>query len=71
VRAVAFVTARAGLAVPEQDVIAHVAARLAKYKVPVRVIAVDAFPTTASANGTKVQKTKLRDMAESLLGQQG
>ncbi|MGE4239393.1 AMP-binding protein [Ramlibacter sp.] len=67
VRPVAFVIARPGQPVPEKDIVAHVAARLAKYKVPVRIIALDAFPTTASANGTKVQKTKLRDMAEAAL----
>jgi fatty-acyl-CoA synthase len=66
---VAFVIARAGVELREQDVIAHLAQRLARYKVPVRVIAVEAFPATASANGTKVQKTKLRDMAEALLAQ--
>lgn len=68
-RPVAFVVAREGRDVPEQEVIAHVAGRLARYKVPVRVIAVEAFPTTVSANGTKVQKGKLRDMAETVLAQ--
>ena len=71
VRPVAFVLARPGMSVDEAAVIRHVAGRLAKYKVPVRIVTVQEFPTTASANGTKVQKTKLRDMAESLLAQQG
>ena len=41
--------------------IAHCRTRLAIYKVPVRVVAVDEFPTTPSANGTKIQRNKLRD----------
>ena len=68
-RPVAFVIARAGALVAEELVLAHVAARLAKYKVPVRLIALDAFPTTPGANGTKVQKNRLREMAEALLAQ--
>jgi fatty-acyl-CoA synthase len=48
-------------------VIAHVAARLARYKVPRRVFRVEAFPVTPGANATKIQKGKLREMAEALL----
>lgn len=66
VRAVAFVTLRQGQAFEEHEVVAHVAGRLAKYKVPTRVVALDVFPTTDGANGTKVQKAKLRAMAETL-----
>ncbi len=62
-RAVAFVIA-AGDAFDEQAVIAHCAAHLAGYKVPARVFAVDAFPTTQSANGTKIRKATLRAWAE-------
>jgi fatty-acyl-CoA synthase len=64
-RAVAFV-------LPEEDafdeaaVLDHCATGLAKYKVPARVIALDAFPVTQSANGIKIQKKKLREMAEAL-----
>ena len=39
---------------------------LAGYKTPVRVVPIDAFPTVASANGTKIQKVKLRQMAAEL-----
>jgi fatty-acyl-CoA synthase len=35
--------------------------------VPVRIFALDAFPTTTSANGTKVQRAKLREMAQARL----
>jgi fatty-acyl-CoA synthase len=50
--------------------ITHCQARLARYKVPVRIIAIEAFPTTPSANGSKIQRTKLRDMAEASLADQ-
>jgi fatty-acyl-CoA synthase len=45
----------------------HCKAGLAGFKVPERCIALDAFPTTASANGTKIQRVKLREMAQQLL----
>lgn len=64
-RPVAFVIASGP--VHEQAAIEHCASRLARYKVPVRVTAIDAFPTTPSANGNKIQKAKLRSLAESLL----
>ncbi len=60
-RPVAFVIAPEGL--DEQEAIRHCRRRLARYKVPVRVIVIDEFPTTTSANGTKIQKNKLRAMA--------
>ena len=41
--------------------------KLAKYKVPVRIIAIDEFPVTPSANGDKIQRTKLRDLATAAL----
>lgn len=66
-RPVAFVRMRPGATLDEAAVIAHVGARLARYKVPVRVFAIDAFPVTDGANGTKIQKTRLRDLAQSML----
>ncbi len=39
---------------------------MANYKVPVRAAAIDAFPVTHSANGTKIQKAELRRMAEAM-----
>jgi len=60
-RPIAFVTAAAD---PDEDaLLAWCRERLASYKVPARVFAIDAFPTTASANGTKIQKARLRDIA--------
>lgn len=66
-RPVAFVRLRAGQSADEQTLIAYTADRIAKYKVPVRVFFIDEFPTTPSANGTKIQKTRLREMAEERL----
>ncbi|MEN9317378.1 MAG: hypothetical protein RIS35_3771, partial [Pseudomonadota bacterium] len=66
-RPVAFVRLQPGATLDEASVIAHVGARLARYKVPVRVFAIEAFPVTDGANGTKIQKTRLRDMAQSML----
>ncbi|MEX2481991.1 MAG: AMP-binding protein [Gammaproteobacteria bacterium] len=65
-RPVAFVLAAATEAVNEAAIIAWCGERLASYKVPARVFALDAFPATASANGTKIQKARLREMAASL-----
>lgn len=41
--------------------------RLASFKVPARIWPVREFPNTASANGTKVQRVRLRQMAQELL----
>ena len=64
-RPVAFVVAPEG--VDEAAVISHCEANLARYKVPVKVIALDAFPVTPSANGNKIQNVKLREMAAEAL----
>ena len=47
--------------------IARCRERLARYKVPVRVLVVAEFPTTPGPNGTKIQKTRLRDLATAAL----
>jgi fatty-acyl-CoA synthase len=65
--AVAFVILREGAALDEKGVIAHVAGRLARYKVPQRVFPIEAFPVTPGANATKIQKGKLREIAEAKL----
>ena len=39
-----------------------------KYKVPARVFATGEFPVTPGANATKIQKHKLREEAERLMG---
>ena len=67
----AFVILAEGTALDEGALTAHCAARMAKFKVPVRIQAIDAFPVTPGANATKIQKHKLREMAEAALGATG
>ena len=50
-----------------QALIDAVSARLAAFKVPARIWFVDAFPATASANGLKFQRAKMREQAIGLL----
>jgi fatty-acyl-CoA synthase len=70
-RPVAFVTCKPGALFDEDGVKAHCVASLARYKVPVRIILVDAFPTTMSPNGIKIQKAKLREKASAMLSASG
>ncbi len=67
---VAFVLAADG-AVDAQAVIDFCRVRLANYKVPRRVFTLEAFPTTLSANGTKIQKSRLRVLAQDLVKDTG
>lgn len=64
---VAFVVAAAGREIRETELSAHCSRSLAKYKVPVRFIALDDFPFTDGPNGKKVQRGELRKMAEQAL----
>ncbi|TAN29515.1 MAG: acyl-CoA synthetase [Castellaniella sp.] len=67
---VAFVTMRQAGAKPDEDALkTAVRATLAPFKVPARIWSVDAFPTTQSANGVKIQRAKLRDLAMEKLGE--
>jgi fatty-acyl-CoA synthase len=43
--------------------------RMAGFKVPVHFEVVSAFPTIESANAVKIQKNRLRDMAQAILDQ--
>jgi fatty-acyl-CoA synthase len=67
VKPVAFVIPAAGAEFDEPALIAHCAGRIAKFKVPLRVCALDAFPVTPGANATKIQKAKLRERAQALV----
>jgi len=40
---------------------------MASFKVPVRFEVLEAFPTVESANAVKIQKNRLREMADQLL----
>ncbi len=61
-RPVAFVIGQSH-APAERDMIDSLNQTMAPFKVPARIWFVDEFPTTASANGLKFQRVKLRDMA--------
>lgn len=62
-RPVAFVISD-GAEIDEAGAIAACRERLARYKVPIAVLTIDRFPTTPSANGTKIQRVKLREIAD-------
>jgi fatty-acyl-CoA synthase len=64
---VAFVIPGDGTTVDEAALRARCFEQLARFKVPERIVTVDAFPTVDSPNGRKVQKVRLREMAEALL----
>ncbi len=64
---VGFVVREQGAVLDESALIAEVAGKLARHKVPQRVFSIDAFPVTPGANATKIQKGRLREMAEALL----
>ena len=63
-KAFAFVIVEPGARCDAAVLIDHCAARLAKFKVPVRVEPIDTFPVTPGANATKIQKSKLRERAQ-------
>ena len=62
--AIGFVTLRESASFDEQALREWCKSRLAGYKLPQRVFSLEAFPTTASANGTKIQRAKLRELAQ-------
>ena len=65
-RAFAFVRTAGEAIYDETALLAWCRETMANYKVPVRAAPIDAFPVTHSANGTKIQKTELRRMAEAM-----
>ena len=66
-RPVAFVTLEPDTTFDESAALARCAERLANFKRPARIIALEAFPVTDSANGKKIQRSKLREMAREAL----
>ena len=64
---VAFVILTTGEALDEAALRDACERGLARYKVPRRFVALDAFPVTTGPNGTKIQRGKLRDMAAAIL----
>lgn len=69
IKAVAFVIPRAEATFDEDALVAHCATRIARYKVPSRIAPLAEFPTTPGANATKIQKSKLRELAQELLAE--
>lgn len=60
---VAFVIAQPDTDIDAEGIRAWLKNTIAPFKVPARVWFLDAFPVTESANGTKIQRAKLRTMA--------
>ena len=60
---VAFVIAELDSEIDTEGVRAWLRTKIAPFKVPARVWFLDAFPVTESANGVKIQRAKLREMA--------
>ncbi|MHA1537233.1 MAG: AMP-binding protein [Alphaproteobacteria bacterium] len=69
--AVAFVIPLAGVEFSESALSAYCAKGMARFKVPARIFALDEFPATQSANGVKIQRGKLREMAKSRIDAEG
>jgi fatty-acyl-CoA synthase len=69
--AVGFITLAPGHAFQEALLIEHCRQGLARYKTPARIIPLEDFPVTLSANGTKIQRVKLREMAQAEIKKQG
>lgn len=67
---VAFVRPADGVKIDAAAVRAHCLEQLARFKVPEWIVLVDAFPVVDSPNGPKVQRVRLREMAEALLREQ-
>jgi fatty-acyl-CoA synthase len=64
---VAFVRMEKGKAFDENALRALCRERLARFKVPERIVMLNAFPIADSPNGPKIQRARLREMAEALL----
>jgi fatty-acyl-CoA synthase len=64
---VAFVRPADGAVLDEGALRSRCLEQLARFKVPERIVLVDGFPIVDSPNGPKVQRVRLREMAEALL----
>ncbi len=67
---VAFVILQAGATADPAGWTAECKRRMAAFKVPVRFEILSAFPSIESANAIKIQKHKMREMADQLLAEQ-
>ena len=66
-RPIAFVIMKPQAMFDEGTLIAHCRRLMAGFKVPHRVFRLDNFPVTPGANGSKVQKARLREISRELL----
>ncbi len=66
-RPASFVIATENYLVDEASLIAHCSEGLAKFKVPQRIFPLEDFPTTDGPNGKKIQRGRLRAMAQERL----
>jgi fatty-acyl-CoA synthase len=66
-KAIAFAKPRPGWSIDEPALLEQAKQNLAGFKVPLRVIEVSQFPTTAGTNGPKVRFEELREAARELL----
>ena len=62
-RAYAFVIPAENAPLHEDALLAHCVSGMASFKVPIGVQLLNQFPVTESANGIKIQKSRLREMA--------
>jgi len=69
-RPFAFVTLLEDGTFNEQQIINHCKDGLAGYKTPVRVFELSEFPVTHGANGTKIQRARLRQWAQDWMSDQ-
>lgn len=67
--AFAFAIPRPDHDIDEPALIERCRASLARYKVPVRVVAVDAFPVSTGPNGPKISRAELRRLAAEMQSQ--
>ncbi|MEN3975021.1 AMP-binding protein [Emcibacter sp. SYSU 3D8] len=65
-RPVAFVILREGQALDHAALIVH-CQTLARYKQPMRFATLESFPVIESANGIKIRRTELRELAKALI----
>lgn len=70
-KAVAFVVAEGDGEPDEGEVLDRCRRELSKFKVPKRVIVLDDFPKVESANGSKILRNQLREMAQEALRKEG
>lgn len=65
----AFVTTKPATSTTEEAILDSAKDRLAHYKVPILVGILEEFPKVKSANGLKIRKSDLRDMATKILNE--